>query len=523
MAPNWLEQNSQFGRNSVDQLSRPPAAIPIRTTASARIAAELRAQIAAGVLAPGAALPATRALAAERGLSRATVTTAYEQLQAEGYLDARQGARTRVAAGLAAMAAPAAPEARARPSVPLSGFAHRLAALEAPQGRQPGRLMADFRFGDLAPADFPLLAWKRALAAALDRRASWLGYGAPEGSAALRAALAAYLWRARGLRCAPGQIVVVNGSQQGLDLCARIALDPGAGAVVEDPGYAMARQVFRAAGARLLPVPVDHDGLRVAALPRDGARLAHVTPSHQFPLGGVMPAARRGALLAWARATGALVIEDDHDSEYRFDIAPIPPLAALEPAANVIYLGTVSKTLAPSLRLGYLVLAPGLVAVFAAAKRLADRHAPSLEQEALAELIASGAYERHLRRMRRRNAERRAALLGALTARLGDRVAVTGADAGLHLVAWFRDIPRAGEAMLAEAARGTGVGLYPISPLYDPDGGAERPDCAGMVMGFGGLEPGAIAEGIRRLAGVLDGYSRSAPPPWRFTGTVQPR
>ncbi|MBW4090218.1 MAG: PLP-dependent aminotransferase family protein [Proteobacteria bacterium] len=489
--------------------SEPPA----RTTASGQIAAALRAQIAAGVYAPGDRLPSTRALAAERGLSRTTVTAAYEQLLAEGYLDSRQGARTVVAPGLRPQADRAAPRRTGPPPASLSGFGRRLAVLPvppapAPPTSGPGRLVADFRFGDLAVEDFPLLAWKRALNGALLRRAGWLGYGEPAGSPALRSALAAYLWRARGLRCAAAQIVVVNGSQQGLDLCARLALDPGARAVVEDPGYLMARHTFLAAGAKLVPVPVDQEGLCTDALPRDGAaRIAHVTPSHQFPLGGVLSAPRRAALLAWARREGAWIIEDDHDSEYRFDIDPIPPLAAHGEAAGVIYLGTVSKTLSPALRLGYLVLAPDLVEVFQAAKRLADRHTPSLEQEALAELIASGAYERHVRRMRRRNGERRAALLAALSACLGERVAVVGAEAGLHVLAWFTDVPRAREAALIAAARTAGVGLYPVTPLYDPDGAAPRPDRAGAVLGYGGLDPRGIAAGVQRLAGVLDGIS----------------
>ena len=399
------------------------------------------------------------------------------------------------------------------PPALLSGFGQRLAALPALPPPAPGRLIADFRFGDLAAEDFPLLAWKRALNGALLRRAGWLGYGEPAGSPApLRAALAAYLWRARGLRCEAGQIVVVNGSQQGLDLCARLALDPGARAVVEDPGYPMARHAFLAAGAALVPVPVDQDGLRTDALPRDGGtRIAHVTPSHQFPLGGVLSAPRRGALLAWARREGAWIVEDDHDSEYRFDIDPIPPLAAHGEAAGVIYLGTVSKTLSPALRLGYLVLAPELVEVFRAAKRLADRHTPSLEQEALAELIASGAYERHVRRMRRRNGERRAALLSALSACLGGRVTVAGADAGLHVVVWFDDVPRALEGTLISGALAAGVGLYAVSPLYDPGGSVARPNWAGVVIGYGGLAPRGIAAGVRVLAGMLDGTTVSAP------------
>jgi GntR family transcriptional regulator/MocR family aminotransferase len=365
--------------------------------------------------------------------------------------------------------------------------------------------VADFRYGDLAAADFPMLAWRRAVTAAMLRRQPRLRYDDPCGSSTLRAALQAYLWRARGLRCEPERIIVVNGSQQGLDLCARLLLDPGDRAVMEDPGYNLARQVFLAAGAEVVPAAVDRDGMRTEGLP--AARLAYVTPSHQFPLGGVLSAARRLDLLAWARHAGAHVIEDDYDSEYRFDIAPIPPLQAMDDAGRVIYLGTVSKTLSPTLRLGYLVLPPALLASFAKAKRLADRHAPGLEQEALADLIHSGAYERHVRRVRRRNGERRAALLAGLAALPGDAVTVAGAAAGLHVVAWLNHVPRAREEALVARAWAAGLGLYPVTPLYAPAPAAGMPDQAGLVMGYAGLDLRSIGHGVRVLGEVLRAFA----------------
>ena len=326
--------------------------------------------------------------------------------------------------------------------------------------------VADFRYGDLAASDFPTLIWKRAVDAAILRRPSRLQYGDPSGSPELRSALQAYLWRARGLRCEPDQIIVVNGSQQGLDLCVRLLLNPGEPAVIENPCYAAARDVLLATGARLIPRAVDREGMRTEQLPP--ARLAYVTPSHQFPLGSVMSVSRRQDLLAWARNCGACVIEDDYDGEYRYDVAPIPTLQTLDGARNVIYLGTVSKTLSPALRLGYLVVPRALSPAFRAAKRLADRHTPGLEQEALTDLITSGAYERHVRRVRRRNGERRAALLTALQTQLRDQVRVVGAEAGLHVVAWLPRLPMDQEATLVAAARAAGVGVYPITPLYDP-------------------------------------------------------
>ena len=235
------------------------------------------------------------------------------------------------------------------------------------------------------------------------------------------------------------QIVVVNGSQQGLDLCARLLLNPGDRAVVENPCYNLALQTFVAAGAELIPLAVDREGMRTDGL--CAARLAYVTPSHQLPLGSVMSVRRRQELLAWAQRTGSYIIEDDYDSEYRFDIAPIPPLQLMDSAERVIYLGTVSKTLLPTLRLGYLVVPPALSTACSKAKRLMDRHTPGLEQEAFAAFIKSGAYERHVRGVRRQNGDRRAALLAALSKHLGNQVTVVGADSGLHVVVWLDRIP----------------------------------------------------------------------------------
>ena len=363
------------------------------------------------------------------------------------------------------------------------------------------RLVADFRYGDLAATDFPMLAWRKAVTGAILRRQSRLRYDDPCGLSGLRVALQGYLWRARGLRCGPEEIIVVNGSQQGLDLCARLLLDPGDRVVMEDPGYNLARQVFLAAGAEVVPVVVDQEGMRTEGLP--AARLAYTTPSHQFPLGGVLSAGRRRELLAWARRTGAHVVEDDYDSEYRYDIAPIPTLQALDDAERVIYSGTVSKTLSPTLRLGYLVVPMALSAAFAKAKRLADRHSPSLEQEALADLIESGAYERHVRRVRRRNAERRTALLAALARNLPGAVTLAGTEAGLHIVVWLNGIPRAAEEGLVLRAAEIGLGIYPISPLYDRTGPAPRPDCAGLVLGYAALTAASIEKGGELLAELV--------------------
>jgi GntR family transcriptional regulator/MocR family aminotransferase len=469
-----------------------------------RICEAIKGQIASGLLGPGARLPSTRSLAAEWGVSRTTVTAAYEQLIAEGYLETRRGARARVAQGLGPPAVTSEPPEPSQLPGRLSAYGQRLAGFALPPAPD-GMMVADFRYGDLAAADFPRLAWRKAVTTALLRGRPRLRYGDPCGSPELRTALQGYLWRARGLRCEPDRIVVVNGSQQGIDLCARLLLDPGDRVVMEDPGYGLARQVFLAAGAEVIPVAVDREGLRTDGLP--AARLAYATPSHQFPLGGVMSAGRRRDLLAWARRAGAHIIEDDYDGEYRFDIAPIPALQALDDAGRVIYLGTVSKTLSPTLRLGYLVVPAALSVAFAEAKRLTDRHSPGLEQEALADLIGSGAYERHVRRVRRRNGERRATLLASLSATLGDAVTVVGADAGLHVVVWLNLVPRAREGALVARAHAAGLGLYPVFPLYASAQGTARPDMAGLVMGYASLDERAIERGVRTLKEVLETFA----------------
>jgi len=460
-----------------------------------RIIAAIKQRIHDGEYRPGDRLPSSRALAIEWGVSRTTVTAAYGQLIAEGYLLNRPGARAVVARGLAAMPVPEV--AVAVGTRALSDFAERLLALPAPARFQTYRV-ADLRYGDLSGADFPMLAWRRALNRASLRRAERLRYSDPQGWAPLRTALQSYLWRARGINCTPEQIIVVNGSQQGLDLCARLLLDPGGSFVMEDPGYVLARHAFAASGGVIVPVAVDREGIRTEGLP--AARLAYVTPSHQYPLGSVLSAARRRALLDWAAEAGAMIVEDDYDGEYRHGVAPIPPLQASAPD-RVIYLGTVSKTLSPTLRLGYLVVPLDLCRLFAEAKRLTDRHTPLLEQEALAEFLASGGYERHVRSIRRRNAERRAALLQALAAECGPRLTVTGADTGLHVVAWLNGVPAERETAIVEAARAAGIGLYPIGPLYAF--AEDRPAEAGFVVGYAALDVDAIRRGVAGVAKVF--------------------
>lgn len=465
----------------------------------------LRTQIADGTLPPGARVPSTRALATELGVSRTTITAVFEQLAAEGYLVTSVGRVARVAGPLAPCAAPGR---RRRPSHPvaLSAFGRRVEtmALSALPPVEPCRI--DFLYGALASGDYPVQAWRRAYQAALLSQQPSLYYAPPEGDASLRHALQGYLGRARGLRCDAEQIVVVHGSQQAIDLCARVLLDPGDAFIFEEPGYLMARRCFEATGATLLTAAVDASGIDTARLPRDNrARLAYVTPSHQFPLGGTLPIGRRQELLRWAKQHCAWVIEDDYDGEFRYGQRPIDALQSIDTEGRVIYVGTFSKVLSPQLRLGYLVLPPELVPVFRQAKRLSDRHAPVWEQRALASLIDSGAYERHVRRLRREHERRRAALLDAIARHLPGDACVVGAEAGLHVVLWLPSLCQQDEPVLVAAARDRGVGIYPVSPLFADLPPRNRPRPAGLVLGYAALKVEQIELGMRSLADVITG------------------
>ena len=471
----------------------------------------LRAAILRGELGPGARLPSTRALAADEGLARNTVLRAYDQLLGEGYVVGRRGSATRVAAEIPDDVAEIArvaerPRRRRRPAAAkLSRWGARLPV--PPSWAAPERgLPYDFRYGRPPFGDFPHATWARLLA----RRARAatvrdLDYGEPAGLPALRAAIAAYLGRARAVDCRPEQVVVVHGTQQGLDLVARVLLDAGDRVLIEEPHYSGARRILQAAGARLIAVPVDREGLNIGRVGRVAARarLAYVTPSHQFPTGVVMTLPRRLALLAWAERAGAWVVEDDYDSEYRYGGRPVESLQGLDRAGRVIYLGTFSKVMFPALRLGYLVLPPALVGPCITAKALADTGSPGLEQRALADFLAAGHFERYLRRTRARNRERRAALLAAVAKHLGDRVEVAGANAGLHLLLWLRGVPAAEAPRIVARAARAGVGVYAPDPFY-----LGRPPGAGLVLGYASLDEDAIREGVRRLARAL-GRGRS--------------
>ncbi|MDB5770729.1 MAG: DNA-binding protein [Burkholderia sp.] len=489
----------------MDQLDEPASRRAGATGAGRRIYVLLRAQIADGTLAPGARAPSTRSLAAELGVSRTTVTAAYEQLAAEGFLVTSVGRAARIASPLAAPTARGTHSGQRAKSAPvLSEFGRRLAGIGMPAMPHAEPVRFDFLYGAVAARDFPTLAWRRAYQAELLRQQPSLYYAPPEGDKSLRLALQGYLRRARGLVCDAGQIVVVHGSQQALDLCARLLLDASDSFVFEDPGYLMARRCFEVTGARCLAVPADADGLDTAKLPEGRRiRLAYVTPSHQFPLGGVLPIGRRLELLQWAKRHEAWIIEDDYDGEFRYGQRPIDALQSIDADGRVIYIGTFSKALSPQLRIGYLVLPPELVPVFRHAKRLTDRHAPVLEQGVLAALIEGGAYERHVRRMRRENERRRGALLNAITRHLPKDVHVSGTAAGLHIVLWLPSMTSHDEPALVASARNSGVGVYPVSPLFADLHAPIQPRAAGLILGYASLSREQIQQGILTLASVI--------------------
>jgi GntR family transcriptional regulator/MocR family aminotransferase len=469
-----------------------------------RIYRALKSGIREGRFGPAARLPSSRALAADLGVSRNTVMLAYEQLAAEGYVVSRDRSTTLVAGVVPPRPLPAPPESPTTPAR-ISAYAQRLTRdpampPAASYAQRPG-IRYDFRYGRPALDEFPREIWRRLLAARARRPGrDALGYASPAGYGPLRAALADYLKRARGLSCDAEQLVVVNGSQQAIDLAARVLLDPGDGAVVEEPHYPGATVAFEAIGARLIRIPADGQGLDTAALPpsSERTRVAYVTPCHQFPTGVIMPLERRLALLDWASRTDAWIVEDDYISEFRYEGSPLEALQALDRNGRVIYIGTFSKTLFPALRLAYLVLPRPLVRPFLAAKWVSDRFSTMLPQEALADFIAGGQFERYLRRAGSRNAARRRALIEALAESFGDRIEIAGENTGVHLLVWLNDVaPRNLNAIIERAAR-AGVGIYPITPYY-----SNPPGRAGLLFGYASLTEAEIRAGIRRLEGVV--------------------
>jgi GntR family transcriptional regulator/MocR family aminotransferase len=457
---------------------------------------EMRAAILTQRLKPGAKLPSTRSLATSLRVARASVVAAYEQLLAEGYVAGKVGAGTYVSADL-----PESPErgktrrpkssARLVPK-PVRQFPYFAAATAEGEDCpfQGGRALVDARTVD---------AWRK-----LTQRA-WrsfgpvhLGYSDARGVVELRRAIGDYLLATRGVRADPEQIVITAGTQHAIDLAMRVLLAPGDEVWVEDPGYPLTQAALTAGGLRLCPIPVDAQGMSVAAGIRAApkARAAFVTPSHQFPLGVVMSMARRLELIAWAREVGAFILEDDYHSEFRYAGRTLAALQGLDDGEQVLYVGTLNKALFPGLRVGYVVVPRSLLPAFVGARFLVDRQPPTLLQGALAEFLSEGHFAAHIRRMRLLYREQRDALVSTLQRRAGDAVEVTPPDQGMHLVAYLGD--GIADTALEERARAAGLIARAISPLF-----RRAPPRSGLLLGFTGHPRPLILPAAARLARLI--------------------
>jgi GntR family transcriptional regulator / MocR family aminotransferase len=422
--------------------------------------AAVRAQILEGRLRPGARLPGTRDLGGQYGLSRGTVVSAFGQLEAEGYVEGSVGSGTYVSQLLPeellqvrAGDGPGDP----RPAAPrrrLSGYARRVTPFPVLEARPTRAFRCNLPALDL----FPTTLWAQVATRRLRRASTRLLLGCEAmGYAPLREAVADYLVTSRGVRCRPEEVAIVTGIQEALELAARLFLDPGDRVAVEDPGYPGAAHVFEALGARVSPVSLDAEGLDLEDPGLRGARLVYVTPAHQFPLGTTMSLRRRLGLLDWARKAGALVLEDDYDSEYRYSGRPVPALQGLDRNAQVLFAGTFNKVLFPSLRLGYLVVPADLVERFETAKSVASRHPPLLDQAVLCDFIVGGHFGRHLRSMREVYAERFSVFLEAARGELAGLLEISPVEAGLQTTGWLLGDWDGEGAARAAAARGVEV------------------------------------------------------------------
>jgi len=467
-----------------------------------------RAMILDRRLQPGQQIPSSRALADELRISRIPVLGAYAQLLAEGYIESRSGAGTYVKSSLAEQFVDVRPAVAGAAKDAGSDAISRVSRL-LPLESTPWFLGSGaFSVGQIAYDHFPFRIWSDLVTYHARRvRASSMNYADPMGSLEFREVIAAYLRTARAVRCEASQIMVVNGSQHALDLSARVLLDPDTAAWIEEPGYVFLRHVLTLSGCKIVPVPVDQEGLDVAAgikLSRN-ARVAYVTPSHQYPLGATMSAARRLQLLEWAHRSNSWIVEDDYDSEYRYESMPVASMQGLDPGSRVIYIGTFSKTLFPSLRLGYMVIPPALVGRFLAVRQTNDLSPSHLYQAALADFISRGHFTRHVRKTRHLYAERRNALAQALQKEFGSEIdrsemQILGAEAGMHLVV---TLPAGmSDQKISARAGQEGLWLWPLSAAY-----AGTKVRQGFVLGFGGTKAAEMPHQVRRLRKAMRGDS----------------
>jgi GntR family transcriptional regulator / MocR family aminotransferase len=463
---------------------------PQRRAMTRWLSDELRNAILQGRIRPGTRLPATRDFARQYGVARGTVVNVFEQLQVEGYLRSRTGAGTwvneRLPNGNLRASRRSLLPAMVRPE-PMTGL----------NCNGPAR---PFRVYQPAIEHFPVKVWTQLARRRLAAFSSWLQAEHDAGGfAPLREAIADYLGSSRGVRCVPGQIMIVSGIQQGLDLLARLLVKRGDPVWMEDPGYFGAIMAFRNAGARIIAVPLDEEGLSVSAGMQlcARARAVYLTPAHQFPLGMTMSLDRRLAVLDWANRTGAVVIEDDYDSEYRFETRPVPALQGLDASSNVALVGTFNKVLFPWLRLGYIVLPLALVEPFLALRYATEFRCAGLDQAILCDFIADGHFGRHIRRMRELYAARLAALLYESRRYLSGLLEVSPVQAGLYSVAFLRNGMTSREAEDAAAIDGVEtMGFHRLT--------LARPDLRALVLGFAAFDETSIRNGVICLAKALE-------------------
>lgn len=450
-----------------------------------------------GRLRPGDRLPPTRTLALQLAVSRNTVGVAYERLVSEGLVDGRVGAGSFVAA------VPLQPrDVRRAPAGSVTPRAEWRGAQPFQAGAPPG-IAVDFGVGTPDHRLFPLTAWRRLVAAELRTSiAEAAGYADPAGLPALRAAIARHVSVSRAVKTGEADVITTNGAQQAFDLLARILVSPGTRVAIEDPGYGRAAAAFAAHGARVVGVPVDDEGLVVDALPAK-TRIVYVTPSHQFPTGVAMSLRRRGALLRWADREGAVIVEDDYDTEFRFGGRPLDPLQSLDRAGRVVYVGSFSKVLLPGLRLGFMVAPASLQQALHAARQAADWHGERTNQAALARFIDGGGFAQHLRKVTRAYGDRYVRVVAAVERDLTRWFEVVPAAAGMHVAARARSDRRIEVRQVVEGAARRGVRVHALSSFARDRAGAD-----GLVLGYGAVDPLLIDEGISAIARVCQALER---------------
>lgn len=463
----------------------------------------IRSSILSGEIESQMRLPATRALAEQLGVSRMTVVNAYDQLLAEGYLEGKTGSGTFVASRLPEEYLIAPKQAvgvrrEYRRKLRLSGYGKFLARQgRAIQTNEAAGRMVPFQHGLPALDDFPFDIWQKLIQKSQTRLKRLLDENEPTGYRPLREAIANHLRSARGVNCAPEEVVITNGAQQGLDLISRILLGAGNCVWMEDPGYLGAREAFGASGADVLPVRCDAEGFDLdhAVKKYGSADLVYVTPSHQFPLGGAMSLRRRLKLLEWAASGDAWIIEDDYDSEFRYEGRPLASMQGLDRDGRVIYVGTFSKTIFSALRLGCLVVPSDMTEIFSTARIVTDAHSPLIEQAALAEFIRDGHFARHVRRMRKLYAERQQILLEAARKYLKGAIEMEPASSGMHLVGWLSE--GVSDVEFSAAAAKKGIRIAPVS-----DYAIRKPKRSGLLFGYAAFDKKQIVESLKRIAEI---------------------